>query len=347
MCLVGLVFASWPGSLVAQNNTCMDRTSTLSVIPVQGDASVDLTGTEFRGNANGKPVIVKSVTLDQSPRRIVLLLDLSKTTLGTTTDDRNVLFDTARELVAQMPPDTAIGLGVSTPRLKALVNFTNDHQQLLDAVAKLRTGERDAGWRPEDGAIRDAIRESRQWFGEHRFGDTVYVISDGYDFRSKITSKALSKELTSSGIRLFGLALLGNYLAPINVDAPHKVVTSNESVEYIRSVGEGPVDLQDMIRETGGFFVEVTRPSERSTIDPMLRQMALTPDVLKEKLKFQFRQILEVFRVEVQLHDSQSGPKSWKLDWKDMDKSIQKEFLMEYPKFLGPCSQQSSNGAIN
>ncbi|MGH9772526.1 MAG: hypothetical protein ACRD4Q_12650, partial [Candidatus Acidiferrales bacterium] len=70
---------------------------------------------------------------------------------------------------------------------------------------------------------------------------------------------------------------------------------------------------------------------------PMFRALSLTPEELHEELLFQFRQIVEVFRLDIQLPGYLSKPEDWKLDWVGLDKSAQKNYMMVYPKVLGAC----------
>lgn len=318
--LVAFFFPLGSSLRAQKKNACVNRTITLTVAPLSERNRITVFNTEFRGAYGRKSILVKSITFDRGPRRVVILMDLSGSMAGRVSGDWNVLFDTARDLISQMPPTARIGFASFTGSLQPIISPTADHQSVLDSVERMRSSQSSVELKNGDTAMRDAIHETIAMFGEPDFGDAIYIISDGYDNRSKISAGTVVKELDAAGIRLFAFEVIGTNL------------TIQGS-----TLGNGPSALQDIVEDTGGISVGLTRSSDRGTSDATLRALTLTPEDLHKQLAFQYRQILEMYRLDVQLPEYLSKPQNWKLIWVGPDKSVQKNYVLLYPKFLGPC----------
>ncbi len=111
----------------------------VSIVNLSGLKVPELTTANFVASYNGKAVQVESASPDNNGRRIVLLLDVSDSMLGRTSDaDWNFPLDVADHLLAAMPPSTAIGLAAFGTGLEHVMSPTNDRTKLKDEVEVVR-----------------------------------------------------------------------------------------------------------------------------------------------------------------------------------------------------------------
>src|SRR5579871_1894075 len=83
----------------------------VSIVNRGGVKAPALTSANFVASYKGKPVRVESAGVDNSVRRVVLLLDVSDSMLGRNYEaDWNFPLDVAKNLLTAMPPSTVIGL---------------------------------------------------------------------------------------------------------------------------------------------------------------------------------------------------------------------------------------------
>src|SRR5580704_9070665 len=98
--------ASTAASAWGQSDKCLDRTFPLSIISWDGSPLPGLGPQAFEASAKGMNARVSSFRLDQEPRRILLLMDISRSFL----DKSDPAIDIGLDLVDHIPPPSEIGL---------------------------------------------------------------------------------------------------------------------------------------------------------------------------------------------------------------------------------------------
>jgi hypothetical protein len=297
---------------------CRDRTVLVNVgsrgnVP-EGPA---VSNASFSGVYRRQPVRISSITPDQRPRRLVLLVDNSGSMLGDGAADRKLALDVANDVLDHMPSESQIGLAFfSDKRLLGATPVTTDRQKLKDTIERL-------GVRPFGRtSLWDAIDESVALLGSPVPGDAIYVISDGGDNLSAADPRTIARILVADQIRLFAF------------------LTMNGGHDRY-----GPGDLAQLAEDTGGFAVGSLTPSQM-TRPPSGTETAPTPQrdfsksilELRPDLDLQYQQILAFYRLTIELPEPIDKPLDWTLSWSDAEKAARKNFVLLYPHILMPCN---------
>lgn len=294
---------------------CRDRTILVNV-GSRGNVSENLavSNSSLAGVYRQRPVRIDSITPDQRPRRLVLLVDNSGSMLGDGVSDRKLALDVANDVLDHMPAESQIGLAFfSDKRLLGATPVTTDRRKLKDTVERL-------GVRPFGRtSLWDAIDESVALLGAPQPGDAMYVISDGGDNISAADPRTVARILVGAQIRLFAF------------------LTMNGGHDRY-----GPGDLAQLAEDTGGFAVGSLTPSQMGRA----RDAAATPQdklvksilELRPDLDSQYQQILAFYRLTIELPEPIDKPLDWTLDWSDAEKAARKNLVLLYPHILMPCN---------
>jgi hypothetical protein len=182
-------------SLLSGTLTWAQQTIPVSIFSRNSVPVPDFTNSNLEASYRGKIVRVNSVTLDPGPRRIMLLLDVSDSMLGSTTDaDWNFPLDIAEVLLVKMPRGTEIGMAVFATELGHVISPTNDRQKIIDEVAIVRKSRWEFAKQDQPNtAVWDAIIAGAKLFDRPRVGDVLYVITDGIDNKSKASAGSVDQ----------------------------------------------------------------------------------------------------------------------------------------------------------
>jgi len=97
-------------------------------------------------------------------------------------------------------PRVQLGFGIFNERIAFADEFTSDPERLprliSDTTARLKT--------PGYGstALLDALEQSLAQFGSIQPGDTVLVITDGGDNKSRVSQKQIEQQFADKGVRI-------------------------------------------------------------------------------------------------------------------------------------------------
>ena len=226
----------------AQQNTCQTRTISASIVSLDRSPIPIPSATSFEASYKGKPVQINSVTVDQRPRQILLLLDAS----GSMFDKSDFALDVANDVLEQITRPNEIGLASFAENIEKAIPPTDDRTKISEEIASLRSAP-DAPKKMGHGrtALWDAIRDSAKLINSNYVGDVILLITDGGNNKGKTKAKEVSQLLLRSGIRLFTVVILD----PISI-------RSRTSEEL-----NGPTELEEIVRETGGVAVVAPPPS--------------------------------------------------------------------------------------
>ncbi len=288
----------------------------VSVFTRSGKSLPKLSGANFKATYKGKKVRVRTVTADHLVHRIVLLIDVSDSMLGRYSDaDWDYPLNVAQQLLSAMPSNTAIGLAAFGTGLQHVISPTIDRKKVVEEVERVRK----AHWSFSQGdqadtSIRDAIIAGAKMFDHPQLGDVLYVITDGFDNTSEAGIEDVYQALACRGIRLFSF------------------IVSPRAVAF----GEPPM-MRELSGDTGGYAIVDLLPSaspdgRRDFVD---KSGKVTP--LGEALVFQYRAILDVYRISADLPEVRHKRQDWHLDFSSLDTAGKNDWVLIYPHKFEMC----------
>ena len=115
-----------------------------------------------------KPVAVKNLAFDDGPRRVLIVVDLSKKLSG---DSRKAENEIIRTLLASArPQDTFAIMPARGPGQD--VKFTEDRSAISQAL-----GQPGDGKRGKEPGVLDTVMVGIEWFGTPQPGDAIVVMA--------------------------------------------------------------------------------------------------------------------------------------------------------------------------
>jgi VWFA-related protein len=162
----------------------LDVSVTRGAVPVAG-----LTARDFALTDNGVPQDVESVTLEQLPLSVTMVLDTSQSVAG---DRLQRLVQAGEGLVAALHPDDRAALVTFSHAVDLLVPMTGDTPSIRAALGAM-TG---------NGAtsVRDAIHLALQIQPHDRSRPLLLMFTDGHDTASWLTEDAAIDSAKRAGV---------------------------------------------------------------------------------------------------------------------------------------------------
>jgi hypothetical protein len=198
----------------AQCGVCQDCTRTIpaSLLDLTEHHPIPtLEGDRLHGSLQDNPVVISKIEKIRG-NRILLLIDVS----GSQESDRLFMQSLLKFLLEKTPPGSPIALGFFNDGLLSLSGFLHDARELSAAVDTLRSIKMHG-----DTALFDALHQGLKLFQTPIPSDTILVLSDGGENHSKITEGSLTKELRTSGVRIFAmLQARANFSSPEEITGP-------------------------------------------------------------------------------------------------------------------------------
>jgi hypothetical protein len=297
----------------AQQSSCLERTIPVSTSGIDGSPLPELTTMSLEGTYQRKPVIVKSVALEERLPRVVLLVDTS----GSMRTRVDATIDVAEGILSRLPANVKTGLAFFAIDTIPVLLPTLDRKKLIFELEALRRDRRSyRGYT----SLWSALIESVKMFRPPLPGDSVYLISGGGDNKSKENEKDAERVLGSAGVRLFALLLQSS---PSRMRAPEQF--------------DGPFRVSNVIHVTGGTPVFATYGG-----DPFPFRVAFTdkegnPTEVGQLISLQLDQLLKFYRVEITLPDLVDKPRDWKLRFTGSASSRNDKVTLIYPTLVWPC----------
>jgi hypothetical protein len=163
-------------------------------------------------------------------------------------------------------------------------------------------------------------------FDHPRLGDAIYVITDGDDNASNSTSKEVTQILGAVGVRLFAFAIQGGEIGFSRLQRELELSRSQK--------------LLQTVEDTGGIFVTY-HPVYSGVVpffpDPDLFDKSGMPTRLGTLLASQSRQMLNFYRIDIDLPAIVDKPQELKLELVGFGKSQRDALVVSYPHILLPC----------
>jgi hypothetical protein len=227
---------------VSQAQPPKQATSSLlvNVVDRNGDAVRGLTKDNFRVKVNGHSAALLDVEYSLAPRRIVVLLDTSRSMAGQSEENKKwwIAREAIEDLLAKTPDDVQVALLTFSSQVHDVFDFSQGRSAV---AAWLKRGPSQRSAIKGTTAFYDATVAAAKLLEPAHPGDSIYAITDGGDDSSHTSETDTKNRLTRSQIRLF----LFLFREPM-------------PTEEERS---GADSVMELARDTGGFIFGVSAQS--------------------------------------------------------------------------------------
>jgi von Willebrand factor type A domain len=321
------VFSSWCGIVAAQSEPCIHRTIIASLTdrdwaPIRGVQRNDLVG-EFRG----KSIQLLSLTPDEGPHRIVILLDAS----GSLNEGKetgpaawNLSVALASHIVEAKLERTELALIIFNERIIEILDFDSGQAKLAERLRQIGS---DPNYRKLNvkgkTALWDAADEALARLGRSNEIREIYAITDGGDNASRTKEKELHHRLAESRTRMFA--------AMVQAPIQNRSLTPEEL--------EGPQTLTEMVTQSGGVvFGPVMQTHNGVSFGGLDRTRALK---LGDALTNFYHSMESGFRVEIEIPLPSDRWSLWKLDLSKPARTRFRGYHLGFTSDISPCLADS------
>lgn len=210
---------------VADN--CLTPTIVVNVRDQQGKLVSGLQPVSFRAKFRGEAITIQSVRMETGTHRIVLVIDISGS-ISKSGHNWGLARLVAGNLLTSAPSTLRVALVLFSDHIVDTIGFGHPATDIAERLTKL-----------EDGKGRTALLDSLDYSADllhtPETGDTVYIVTDGFENSSKAHKRDVEAKFLARGIRLFAFVLYDRYMGlPSNPD-------------------ESPALLADLAEATGGL----------------------------------------------------------------------------------------------
>jgi hypothetical protein len=192
----------------------------------------DLQKTDFFVRLAGTPVPLRSATIDEGPKRIVLIIDAS---VNVPEDEWKLEIEAARNLTEHARPEDRFALFV--------IGADNiEHSFLTSEEIAVRVKKLARSKAPEK--TYDALLGALNSLDGAQFGDTIFLIGHDEDFGSTTAFSEVREVMLKRSVRFYGIGFadkLAKLPAGFDLNKP-------------LPPGFGPSNLESLSAETGYFF---------------------------------------------------------------------------------------------
>lgn len=321
--LVCVVFLVAVISAAAQElPACNTPTIIASVVDPHGMPIVGLTAYNFRLSHRGDSgTVMSSEFRAESSVRVVILLDRSGSMFGRPfSNKQKVANAVASEFVSLAPEQMQVSLLSFASSIDERLQAANGRKPIQQWLASSPPSSQKR--KDVQTAMYDAMFETLHEFGPAHPGDSIYVITDGGDNRSKAKFSQLEHALLRSGVRLYVFLLTD--------------LTSMQGDQA------GTFNLEGLARRSGGLLDGM----QASGLMPVTADRFVYNDEVVRAIQNTTRQTLNqmsAFYVLSVLEEKPSvRPKDWNLEVVDSDGHKRKDIGLAYSDSPESCLQQVS-----
>ncbi|MGB0033917.1 MAG: vWA domain-containing protein [Candidatus Acidiferrales bacterium] len=279
----------------------------------------NLTTGNFKASIHGKPVRFISVTA-VAPECVMILLD-SSGSMTTHRREWHAYIAVARDLIDRLPSQSLVGLAIFNVKLQETIPPSSDLQRLRNELIALQAGARTLKGKT---ALWDALYEVSSQFEIHQGGGVIYLLTDGRDNASKISTSRVRTQLLEKQIRVFAFTLL------------------DPTGQHIPEVQSEELSFQGFVEGTGGSAVSI--PSDR--IGHLRTPTDKSGKVTEEEMQLseQFSQVASFNRVEMQFPALVEKEQDWELKIIGLPTHNLK---VVYPQRLTRCAESARGAATD
>jgi hypothetical protein len=284
-----------PGYAVQQDCT---RTVLVSFYDQPTKNEIQTLKTEdFELKIDGKKLPVVSSTRDFTNRLLILL-----ETQGAAKNYH--LDEIVSEVTAQarqMGEGEPVAFGVFGEKAVFTKGFFTHTDRRTTAINEVME---EAGHLGKRVALWEALHNALKVFGPHEPGDTILVVTDPYDDKSRISAETVEKEFIERGTRLF----------------------------MMRRIRQSRVDQADYAWNTHGF--------ERMIIDRITQE---TGGLWSEYVPTLVRFAWAGYMLEIKLPPGMDHPHKWKVQFQGEAAQVHRRTNFYFPARFPSCSAESAS----
>lgn len=261
---IALIVTTMCRAATAQD-ACKAYEIPVGVINFNGESFRGLATQDFLGHAQKGSVAIKSITFDDSPRRILLVVDTNK---NLSVNLRKAEVELVKTLAASARPEDSLGL-LTARGPGGTVKFGDPRASLVDAISQETSAKEGKG-----RGVLDAVLEGVEWFSPSRPGDAIVVIAHDTEGNHKANAKSVAKALADHHVRMFGLAL-GPIQTRNSTTSYYQTAASSQGLALATpSTGDliystGDEDFYPLTVNSGGVVGMVMDPDSKQFSDKM------------------------------------------------------------------------------
>lgn len=330
---------------LASANACfaqqgsVERTLPLVVMTRDGKIISDVSPQNI--SLKGVKATVKRIAFDDSPRKVVLVLDISGSmTGGEELEQRNGRWNNARamaeKLLANLPPADWISLHVFADHDREVVAPTHDFDSIRKAIDLLpdpdsKPAVRAYGGTTQLGEALSAILNDRGRL--QSFGDSIVVFSDGGFNGSGADGGRVRAQLLARGIRIFLAIASARLLLPptlaIGLPATSMTWRWYPPPEGALAFYYAPLqDAASLCKLTAGTAIQA-EPLNR--VDERFK-----PDSLEAAMKQAAWVVQDTYRLQLSLGEALTKQRKIKLELVGSSGKPVRVPTLLYPEYLKP-----------
>jgi hypothetical protein len=307
--------------LAAQDVDCLHRTLPLNIIDSRRRLVRLSDPSELEGKLGGQPVKILAVKPDERPHRMVILLDTSGSMLGQSEGSK---WRMARFVAMQIAhanwQDTSLALLVFSDRVTEQIDFSQGSSAVARRLSEIATDNSFTKTNVQGTtAMRDAILSALRLMDDPNFVNSIYLITDGGDNKSKNGFRSVRDALDTAGVRLF--------VTLLSPDDPGHSAPEEQA---------GPIEAADLAAATGGFVLGPLGAGAFGRVSYNLskdqwRGVAIGLDGL-------YMAMTRNDLIEIELPQTLNKWSRWSLQFTHDLRKTHKDWLVVYPSELTPCS---------
>lgn len=297
----------------------------VTVTVSDGRAVTPLTSAAFEARVHGRPASITALDQDDTPKRIVLVLDASR---NVNAEAWKMETSLASFLANGVPSRVSLALVVLNSDAPAL-DFTTSRETLRSTLADLAS-IRPANAR-EGENIYQALVSDLRLFGTRQFGDAMFAFLGGSDDSGRIDAGEIRRRFIEQGVRVFGFvlgqrALSGFYMLKPGGSGPAEIPWDPDTDE-----------IGGIAAATGGLLaVENTRmPSVTYHLsDERLKQLQTTTYRL-------YTHIVTPYRIQISAN-ALTKPENLSIELSKATQTQVPNARILFPRQLIPCAAVSA-----
>ncbi len=307
---IGTVFCAVP--LSAQVGSCTQRTVPVSVVTAGGLQTRDLQLSNFKAGIGKSPLRLLSLTPNNRPGRIVIVLDTSGSVVGS--PYWSVYISVAESLLNNLAEGTQIGLIAFGSGTRSAMPLGEDRQKILDELISLAADSKLLLKKEMRTALWDSVVKASQMLEPPAEGDVIYVITDAGENASKIREKDVRQILISKGIRIF----------TFRVGLPEGDLTQSDL--------NGIEIMKELVADTGGVEAVVSgRAIDRKWL---WLDKSGKPTKINRALAMQYESIPVHYNLLLELPGYLQTMTTWTLELVGLKT---RDVILTYPRSLPAC----------
>jgi hypothetical protein len=254
-----------------------------------------------------------SVRFDDSPRKILILLDVS----GSISLEKPIwdfAMNAAADFIKHALPKDALALVTFSRGVLTRTDFNLTREELLVQLGLIAQQRPSSSTKKRQTGLHDTLIEVSGYFDASAAGNVIYLIGDGQDNYSKTQQQRVRDALVNSGIRLFYFSF-------------DKRVQGGSSAIY-QIAGAPPVEK--FVMNTGGLTIRV--PNGHNPYSP-----EWVRDRIGGSLMAMYQHMSATYVLDVVLPTTPGMRRGWNLQVSDPSLFNKKQDMLFYQAELRSC----------